>query len=1079
MISIYKASAGAGKTHKLTGEYIKLLFNDPLAYKHILAVTFTNKATDEMKGRILEEVYKLSAGMKSDYMQDLLQLSGKSEQEIRVIAKSTLISILHDYSLFSISTIDRFFQLVMRAFAREVGRMATYNVEIDQNAVMQKAVDMMYTSLDKEENSNLLKWLINFSLDVIEAGESWNIKKEIMSLAEMVFSEDFRIKSRESGSAAGSGEGYRANIAVLKSNVTQVIEVFKGECMRLGKAGEDAMATKGHVPEDYIGSSRSIFRIFRKLSEGVIDGAGLPDKFRDLYGNPDKWVSKKEFSNIDDYYSDELNCCILAIIEHFDNRFPLYNTAKAIRDGINALGILGDIYHRILAYCREKNIVLISETTELLNRIIDDDDTPFVYEKIGTRLDNFMLDEFQDTSRLQWSNFKPLLKESLSRDCNNLIVGDVKQSIYRWRNSDWKILNSDIESSFRKDEVKTLSLNNNWRSTADIIKFNNDFFAAAAEKAQNEFNVALQYYDRGNDSSKKYDDVSDSLIRSIYSDFEQEIPESRKGVRGFVECAFLTEDDCGGDSVEAQLLFMKEKIEDVLNRGYSQKDIAVLVRKKDEGSMAATFISSIGYRVVSNDSLLISSSGSVQKILNVLRTLSDPDNNILKIARVFGEDCVNKEDVLNDKELIEMPLYNVCEQIVRKYLSESERRDAAYIQAFLDCVLDYVNDNGSDLSAFLLWWEESGTGKTISSPDADAINILTIHKSKGLGFPVVIVPFFKCNLEPLSSGFVKTRIWCTTDNQEIGYKGPVPIVYKNDLMNTLFRKDYLVEKNSAYIDALNLAYVAFTRAKDELYVIGAAPKLLKGGGYSIKSVADILYNYLTEISSGEDRKVDNGKIFSSFCMGEASCAKRNAGGEADNGEGNVGVLELDPNIVFKECINTERIKTAMRSGSIRDEDSIRNKGIVLHALFSLVEQRNDIPKAVEKAISDGLLNASVISGVSDGSVNGGYVAGVCDMLYKMIDSVASYNWFNPDNKVINEVEIISPDGSVNRPDRVIVMQNGDAVVVDYKFGSCEEDALSKYGFQVRRYCHLLSRMGYGHVRGYLWYPLLHKVIEVD
>src|SRR5574344_2263129 len=619
MITIYKASAGAGKTHKLTGEYINLLFGDPYAYKHILAVTFTNKATDEMKGRIVEELYNLAANERSDYLNELVKRVGKDEKYIRKVARETLIKILHDYSLFSISTIDRFFQGVMRAFAREVGKMALYNVEIDEGSVIQSAVDMMYLSLDKEDNSDLLKWLIDFSIDVIESGGNWNIKREILSLSGKLFSEEFRIKSREAGTDTFSVDEYRENIARLKERIFMIISDFKTECRRIGRAGIEFMSARGHVPEDYKGASRSPFKIIRQLSDGIIPT--LTDSFIALYGAPDKWVGKKDADRMALFYDERLNSVIGEVIEHYNRRSGLYHTALLISENINSLGILGDIYSRIQSYCKEKNIILISETTELLNRIIDGNDTPFIYEKTGTRLDNFMLDEFQDTSRMQWDNFKPLLKESLSKGGDNLIVGDVKQSIYRWRNSDWKILNNDIDYSFRGDELTHFSLKNNWRSSSDVIEFNNSFFRSAAEKAQIEFNYSIGNSAccssdagdcGGDDNSSQGYDIQRDLITSIYTGFEQEIPDGRKNLRGFVECAFFQRASnkvrYGGDiseefsssGEEMQMEFIKRRIDEIIQRGYKERDIAILVRKNEDGAKVASFLASNNYRVVSN-----------------------------------------------------------------------------------------------------------------------------------------------------------------------------------------------------------------------------------------------------------------------------------------------------------------------------------------------------------------------------------------------------------------------------------------------------------------------------------------------
>lgn len=1035
MINVYRASAGAGKTHKLTGEYIKLLFSQPYAYKHILAVTFTNKATDEMKQRILQELYNLSEpGRKSDYLSGLMEIYGKEEAWIRGEAKRILVAILHDYSSFSISTIDKFFQTVMRAFAREMGKIATYNVELDRDGVLSQAIDMMFSELDRPENDGLLKWLIDYSLEAVDAGNSWNIRREIFDLAKEIFSEDFKLKKRQHPGADLSG---REEILVLKGKIKEIAGRFEQELRRLGAEGVACMERCGVSYTDFKGGSRSPFKYFHTLSGITAGSAAEPPKgFKALYDNIAGWYAGKSVpAGVEAAYNGGLNEAVGNVISFFDREYTLYATARVIAGNMNALGILDDIYRRVLAYCRERNIMLLSESTELLNRIIDGSDTPFIYEKIGARIDNFMLDEFQDTSVLQWRNFHPLLQNSLAGGNENLIVGDVKQSIYRWRGSDWKILNSGVFSAFRKDEINSLSLDCNWRSGKNIVDFNNGFFKFCAATAQSLYNEKSLHKD------------DSGLIGKIYSAFEQHVPPKGAENPGYVEVNFVEPGEEGFESRVLQEL--PGRIRELLSNGASQKDIAVLVRKKEQGRDAARILIEAGLDVISNDSLFVCSSFAVQKVVNFLRERENPDSPVLRIYRHFAAesrpDGVEMPEIsLPEERLAGISLYEMCEEIIRCCLSEEEKGEVAFLQSFLDAVLEYTHKEGTNLSQFLKWWDDCGQLKTISAPeDQDAIHIMTIHKSKGLGFKTVIIPFLKENLDR-SGG----RLWCNLpelpaeNGTALSFHAPIPVVYNTSLAGTVFSADYDQEKLSLFVDNLNTAYVAFTRAKEQLIIYSPSPRRNKEGEYTLFSVADILYRYYE--NSGEDVKqvVIGTPVVSA---GTPRVAEKEGIGA-----------------VFGRPPDASRTRTALNSGSINDGTSIREYGIAMHYVFSLLKSASDLPDASRQAFEEGVCECSARELET-------LVAG-------KLKTVEPYGWFDPGNTVLNECDILKPDGNTVRPDRVIIRE-GQAVVVDYKFGERTDYPEKKYIRQVREYMGLLGEIGYGGVKGYIWYVESGEVVD--
>ena len=396
---------------------------------------------------------------------------------VRKGAKEILVSILHDYTSFRVSTIDKFFQLVMRSFARELGRMATYNVELDKDGVLMRAVDKMFAQLDEPHNAKLLEWLIDYSLDAVDRGSSWNVKGEILKLGNQIFSEEFKL-AKEKGEK-NFEEITIDEVARLKSTLKERAAGFRKDLAALAEEGYRCIHNAGMSEADFKGGSRSPFFYFSKMKDvAKRKGDVIPPTatFIALYDNIGKWYTGKKCpAEIESVYG-ELNEIVGKILNLFENGYRGYVTALVLLSNVNVLGILNDIYAKVVEYCREKNIILLSESTELLGKIIDGSDTPFVYEKIGARLDHYMLDEFQDTSSLQWRNFYPLLTNSIGDGKRNLIVGDVKQSIYRWRGSDWEILKDGIYRQFREDQLKEETLEFNYRSTVEVIKFNNSFF---------------------------------------------------------------------------------------------------------------------------------------------------------------------------------------------------------------------------------------------------------------------------------------------------------------------------------------------------------------------------------------------------------------------------------------------------------------------------------------------------------------------------------------------------------------------------------------------------------------------------
>ena len=654
MLTVYRASAGSGKTHLLTGTYIKLLFTEATTFRNILAVTFTNKATEEMKHRIITQLHLLATDIHdSDYKNDLNKQFNLNDEQIKEKARFILIDILHNYSGFNVSTIDTFFQQTTRAFSRELGMQGGFNVELDKDKVINEAIDNLINDLDKPENSQLLEWLISFAQDNIENAKNWNIRKDLFSLALEINKEDYKKYSNEIRNFSVDKENFKKYI----DNLKEIKSEFENCVKEIGQNACNIMSEVGLVPSDFKNGKNSPFNLFKKWSDG--DLKPPTDTFKRLAGEIENWTAKKVsaqlMASVSDAYYNGLNDMVEQAIEIFETS-TIYNSATATLRYLYTLGILSDIDIKMRQYCRDNNIMLISDTAELLNRIIDGKDNPFIYEKTGHFLKNFMIDEFQDTSGMQWENFRPLIDDSVSQMNDNLLVGDVKQSIYRWRNSDWNLLHSKIKE-FNTDLREDKILGVNWRSCRAIVEFNNSFFSVAAGLLQNKFNSETS--------------INDDTILMAYSDIAQEVSPPKLSQEGHVRVEFL-EAENKAEYEEQVLDILPSVIETMQAKGTALKDIAILVRNSREGALIAKYLlkykeenpdSPYKYDIISNDSLFIGQSKIIEAVISFMRFLlndKEPINSFIaeyNIDIASGEkepetalnDYFNKRDIEKDK----------------------------------------------------------------------------------------------------------------------------------------------------------------------------------------------------------------------------------------------------------------------------------------------------------------------------------------------------------------------------------------------------------------------------------------------
>ena len=1137
-ILICRASAGSGKTYRLTSEYKKLVMdafankNDAEAYKHILAVTFTNKATGEMKRRILETLYEVS------------KTGTDTEKEV---ARGALRKIVHDYTMFRVSTIDSFFQGVLKSFALELRTRSAYETSLDDAGAIDAAVENLYVNLDKDPG--LLKLLSHISLSRVDDEVSWDARGMIKQLAQEIFKESYKsFKSDDSVDFVKFAERLRKDF--VEKFVSDVEIIFSD-----GRAiMTNAIAKYSISAEDFAGMSHCVlYKFFAGGALLTVSGkheiAGeIPEKLFDFAAGFDIWPNKKisdgHLSVLKELYGGEglgkvcnnLSDCILKLKAKFDDGYCMYSTARHILENIDIISLFKYIKREVDSYCQKEQIALLSEAPDLLHDLIDGSDTPFVYEKIGTKIESFLLDEFQDTSGRQWENFKPLLMNSTSEGYENLIVGDVKQSIYRWRGGDWEILKSNLGKEF-EGKIKDGSLDSNFRSLGRIVDFNNALFKVGPDGNAVTPLMAVREYILGqmncaDDETSKA--VANKLL-DIYSDSRQKMPEVKQDASP--EKKLKAERDKNEGLVEvidfvhpaqnAQIKFSDFVLPDMLGKikmltdkngsyKYEYGDIAVLVTSNRRGAETAEFLLDHGINVISGDSLFICNSRAVKVLVNVLKKVNDScDKNLDADQKLFGDTPGIFEKISakieKDPAMKDLSLYEICQEILGCF-TPTLLKDVPFIEAFMDVVLDYSVNQGANLGAFIKWWDENGGELSIPEPpDKNAVRIMTMHKAKGLAFKVVFIPFVRENfLSYNSTGPYghPSRIWCATDNEKIGYRGPLLINFDHDLYSTVFRREFERECADSAIDTINLAYVSFTRAREKMYIY-ANNKEKANKGNSVSTVSGMLEYFCASsaaVSSAETVEVKApdapniaGAADSSGIAGSklkpCHCTTYIFGNPMEPARQSKED-EADETIIAGEDLNiheyliNESVKGQLKNEIYGEGDDIRHRGIVLHRLYSFIGSSatvsfsdnldKQIDAAVDKIIAEG--TASLIADGKDKIVK---------LIKSQINSVAEYGWFGADYKPLNETSILI-GGTVYRPDRVLLEKScsvscgtgsdvcrGNAVVVDYKFGEYKPDSESHSGYvrQVCNYMNLLARMGYK-PSGYLWYVTDGKVIEI-
>lgn len=1065
---VYKASAGSGKTFTLAVQYIRQLIEDPYSYRRILAVTFTNKATTEMKERILSQLYGIATSLKSSdgYLKEIMKTSNKSVDEIRKAADTALKNIIHDYSRFRIETIDSFFQSVMRNLARELELGANMTIELNNGDVLSDAVDSMIEKLDRM--SPTLYWLLEYIEERIADDKRWNVSSEIKGFGRNIFDEAYIEKGvalREKLKDTKFIPQYRKK---LQEKRESILDTMKG----FNEHFQEILNANGLTPADLKNGARGIGSYFNKIASGKLSNDVRNSTVEKCLEGAENWTTKT--SPHKDTIISLANQVLIQVLNDAENTRVSSN--KVLNSCDMSLRYLNNLQllMRIDSEVREQNLshnrFLLSDTNALLHSIIREGDASFVYEKIGTTIDTVMIDEFQDTSRMQWENFHLLLEESLAQKEGSMIVGDIKQSIYRWRNGDWKILAGlDKDRSFR---LNSKTLDTNWRSEANIIAFNNDIFTSACKVLNERYKA-----DEGEDCTQLLD---------AYSDVRQKTSKDTK--EGYIKLSFLKNSE-EHPYTDTTMELLAEEVDSLVKKGVRVNDIAILVRKnKSIPAIADYFDKNTPYRVVSDEAFRLDASLAVCMLIDGLRYISEPTDRIAcaRLAVAYQKEILKKdvdyntvllnsvEDYLPAEfclmlpEMSLMPLYELLEKLFVIFRMDMIEEQDAYLCAFYDAVTEYMQNNSSELTSFLTYWNDTLYAKTIPSGEISGIRILSIHKSKGLEYHTVLLPF--CDWKMESETF-NHMLWCRI-NEADANKEPfceldlTPVNYSSAMAESYFSDSYREERLQLWVDNLNLLYVAFTRACKNLIVWckdeqkDTVSKLLRESIDCMKEIK-MTCNMPELDEEDEENKEENDEPivyeYGEICIsGEKKKSDSTNRLVAIPDAVNVKIESLETEIDFKQ---SNRSADFIR-GDEDEEENLRSQyirqGQLLHTLFASIDTKEDLTAAIERLLFEGVIEsaekAQEIYEIAERALN--------------LDEVK--DWYSGEWTLYNECSIIYNDEQgkmqTRRPDRVM-MKGKEVVVVDFKFGKKKPE----YSTQVREYMSLLSEMGYTDIKGYIWY----------
>lgn len=1067
-LKILQASAGSGKTFNLAAHYLILLFSGENKYREILAVTFTNKATEEMKSRILEVLKGLAKGDETSAGYKKLILKAHphlDEEKIQLKADAIYRSILHNYSRFAVSTIDGFVQKVIRGFAFELGLNADYALELN----IEKVKDDLLQKLDDSLSTNkqVLDWVIQLALEKIKDNKSWNYKAELRNIIGEIFKE--RFEDFENSIARFDTDSLGALFKDYAQQTKQTIASYEKGLNGLAEEAAGIFERYDIDKSEIVGGSRSWLFKLNALKE---DNDEKTPKILALIDNREGWFKKDKGS---DTLFKELNPVLKKIKIYREENRAAYKLAVAFNQNLYYLRLMQEVAWLLSEYRNENGNLLISDAQKLVTGITDEagENPSFIWEKVGNRFRNFLFDEFQDTSTRQWRSFKALLSNALSSasggQTDHLIVGDTKQSIYRWRSGDWNILHRQAKKDIGPQNTMEDSLEENYRSTKEIIAFNNNLYQLVPGLLQAELNHTINEQPL---STIEWwsENGFNNIITNVYTGAEQKTaPSTREG--GIVKIQRFKDDN----ERYTEVRFREEALEAVVEQikalhqenHYQLSNIAILVRSNYEAALCVNKLLEQNIPVLSGDALLVANNPAIDLVINTLKVFTGVNEE----TALYKANCIAlyhavhnmQPDValyfdLNKKQLaqlsnglpqslcqnwknwLQLPLAELVENIFESYRLTSIAHHIPYLLAFRDMLSNATRIGEKGIITFLEWWEEEGASKALPSPEgSNAVQIITIHKSKGLAFRAVFIPFCIWDIKTKANSI----FWVPAKNSPYYHLGNIPLKFSSALAGSAVSKAYFEELLYGNMDSLNMLYVATTRAKDFLYIATMGQKKEEG----LSNIGSAVNQAVMQIDSNFSltNLYESGTVTDTLPRQEQKEIFTLNSYPASNRLS--GLYEAEEDKEINHLLNTQRSE---------------REGLLAHEVLANAGNEADVEIYLNKLLSKGIIKQAEIQGLRL-------------RVMEVLRNPQIEQLFREAEESMAEKSIIDESGKMQRPDRILINKN-KVVLLDYKFTAEKERAHEQ---QITRYKKLLEQIGYKNIYAYLFYAAKQELKMVD
>jgi len=1053
---IYRSSAGSGKTHTLVTQYLAIVLRSPSLFRCILAITFTNKASEELKMRIIRELDRLASGHASKHIDEVRKiLQEPDEQKIRKNAGIVMEYMLHDYSSFAVSTIDSYFQQLARVLARELELPMNYEIELDSESISRNVTELLLDEAGKHPHAT--GWMEDLLLHQINNDKSWNIRLELKKMTSQL------LKSGPVGEHSQNVEPQR--LIELIGFIHHQKSAFETYLKGLGKRAMETMEKHGVTIDDFSRKNSGPAGFLFKLTDPAahLKNIAKPNTYvSSAIEDPKNFLNNAAQNNpaLMELASRHLHPILTDAVQYIQKNISLYFTISEVMKLIYQAGISNYLAQNLKRYREENHLFHLSDTTRILSKAVGEQDAPFIFEKSGNTYRHVFIDEFQDTSAEQWQILRPLVMNTLANGHYVILVGDAKQSIYRFRGGDMQLIVNGVKNQLAANNYGTEEriLGTNYRSKANIIRFNNLFFPLAARLAASQFETGKEIFEMAYESKG----------------VEQEIND--KSNSGYVEISFIDrnqqekEDSNRIDQKlpawkKQALLDMSSTMDELFQKGYEPGDLVILVRtNQHENEIAGYLLNHTSIPFISSNALLLKTNQKVQLLLSCLRLLHDP-SEVLHYAEInsyFGSEIdrgripfsktelfdrenswAYREIASKRKTLISLPL-----QLCMAYLLDLTGSDHSdpYLHRFLDLMQDYVTSNGNNLSGFLSWWDEHVDTRnwSVEAADAgDAVKIMTVHRSKGLEFPVVFIPFFDWSLKPMHS----TILWAKGAQPPFSETGHLPVYAVNNLSETYFSSSYQTELRDFFIDTLNLIYVAFTRPVEKLFISLPDTPETNEAGKLLKEVIEQTQEWREQLALNNNRKL----IFGENAFKIRGDEKAKA----------ISIYEPEPFHTPTQGTET-RASLILPAITVEIQQEEAVLGNIIHDLMSMVSKEEDILPTLDRILTR--------NGYEAYRNSKDLLAENARQIWLLLED---RQWTNAEYRILNEAEFFDEKGRIYRPDKVLI-KDDLTIVADFKTGKKNE----RYNEQVASYCRILEKTGFCNLEGYIIYTTEREIVKV-